>query len=79
MECNFTCEEVTTVMPISAASLYRCSSTSTLVALQKERVSTISYTQLLSEKEKRIRGVIDILGALVENGELRLVEEKTCL
>jgi hypothetical protein len=48
-----TCEEVITVMPMLVASLYRCSSTSTLVALQPS--TDLGPTVIDQHREKKIQ------------------------
>ena len=48
-----TCEEVITVMPMLVASLYRCSSTSTLVALQSS--TNLGPTVFDKEREKEMK------------------------
>jgi len=46
-----TCEEVITVMPMLVASLYRCSSTSTLVALQS-RINFRTHSNWSANRNK---------------------------
>ena len=55
---QLTCEEVTTVIPISFASPYRCSSTSTLVALPTLFFLGYEKQVTISLKRKRKRKII---------------------
>ena len=63
-----------TVMPSSFAILYKCSSTSTLVALKKNEEK--SRERITEEREGRIGY---LLGTLVKNPKFWVMEEQASL
>jgi hypothetical protein len=72
---------VITAMPILVASLYRCSSRSTFVALQSSK--NLGPTTIDKEREGNARNQKEhcdhILGALIEDTKLRMMEKQTSL